>query len=72
MKSVWFKEEIILDKKDFPVALSPRNKDILLIQMDGLMTKEEILKALDYIENSADKIKELEKGALEEAINKLE
>lgn len=66
------KEEDNFGQADFPVALAPRNKDILLMQMDGLMTKEEILKALDYIENSAEKIKELEKGALEEAINKLE
>lgn len=57
---------------DFPVALAPRNNDILLMQMDGLMTKEEILEGLDFIEQSAEKIKEVEKEALEKAINKLE
>ncbi len=57
---------------DFPVALAPRNNDILLMQMDGLMTREEMFKALDYIENAAEKIKEVEKKALEDAINKIE
>jgi exosome complex component RRP41 len=56
---------------DFPVALAPRNNDILLMQMDGLMTKEEMFKALDFIEKSAEKIKETEKNALEKAINKV-
>jgi len=57
---------------DFPVAISPRNREILLMQMDGLMTKEELFKALDYIENAAEKIKDYEKDALEKAINKIE
>jgi exosome complex component RRP41 len=57
---------------DFPVALAPRNNDILLMQMDGLMTKEEMFKALDFIEQSAEEIKKVEREALEKAINKLD
>lgn len=37
-------------ESDMPVALSHRDKKILLFQMDGLLTKEEIEKMLDMVE----------------------
>ncbi len=61
------KDEDNFGQADVPIALAPRNNDILLLQMDGLMTKDEFFKALDYIEKSAPEIHRLEVEALRKA-----
>ncbi len=53
-----------LGQSDMPIALSKRKKDILLIQMDGLLTKEEISKALDMTEAAAEHLNKIQEDAL--------
>ncbi len=61
------KEEDNFGQADVPIALAPRNKDILLLQMDGLLSKEELFRALDYAEKMAPVIRDAETSALEKA-----
>jgi len=46
------KEEDNFGESDTPVAFAARSKDILLIQMDGLLTREEIEKAIGMAERA--------------------
>ncbi|MDP8011633.1 MAG: exosome complex exonuclease Rrp41 [Thermoplasmata archaeon] len=58
------KEEDNFGQADLPVAIIPRTKDVVLFQMDGDMTQEEIDKAMDMAINAAMKIYDLQKDAL--------
>ncbi|MBN2477696.1 exosome complex exonuclease Rrp41 [Candidatus Micrarchaeota archaeon] len=58
------KEEDNLGQSDMPLALSNRDKNILLLQMDGLLTLEEIEKAIELAEKASDKIHEMQKKAI--------
>ncbi len=58
------KEEDNYGEADLPVAVLPRTKEIVLLQMDGHMTVEEIDQAMDMIMKSVDYIYELQKEAL--------
>lgn len=60
------KEEDNFGQSDVPIAIAPRNGDILLLQMDGLLTKDEFMKALDYVEKAAPAVRDLQAKALEE------
>ena len=51
-------------ESDMPVALSHRDKKILLFQMDGLLTKEEIEKMLDMVEVGCDAVYKNQTDAL--------
>ena len=53
-------------ESDIPMAISPRTGEILLYQMDGLLTKEEITKAVDMSFRAAEKVHELQISALRE------
>jgi len=53
-------------ESDIPMAISPRTGEILLFQMDGLLTKEEITKAIDMNFRAAAKVHELQMNALRE------
>ncbi|MFH0817135.1 MAG: exosome complex exonuclease Rrp41 [Candidatus Micrarchaeota archaeon] len=55
---------------DIPIAVSSRNKEILLLQMDGLMTKDEMDQAMDMAINASDKIHALQVEALKEVYAK--
>jgi exosome complex component RRP41 len=66
-------DEIIVDlgklednfgQSDMPVAFSSRDKKILLLQMDGLLTKDEIKRALQMAEEATTKIGELQRKAI--------
>ncbi|MEM3364741.1 MAG: exosome complex exonuclease Rrp41 [Candidatus Micrarchaeia archaeon] len=61
------KEEDNYGQADVPIGLCPRNKDIILLQMDGRLTKDEVMKALDYAERAAPIIHAAQVKALEEA-----
>ncbi|MBS3067379.1 exosome complex exonuclease Rrp41 [Candidatus Micrarchaeota archaeon] len=50
------KEEDNFGQCDMPVAFSYRKKDILLLQMDGLLTREEIETLLNEAEKASDKV----------------
>ncbi|NOZ82039.1 MAG: exosome complex exonuclease Rrp41 [Candidatus Micrarchaeota archaeon] len=67
--------EIILDvaglednygEVDMPVAMTPRDENIVLLQIDGILTKEEFEKALDLARKGCKKVYEAQKAALKE------
>ncbi|MBI5228171.1 exosome complex exonuclease Rrp41 [Candidatus Micrarchaeota archaeon] len=51
-------------ESDTPVALSNRDKKILLLQMDGLLTKDEIKKVIEMAESACGKLHEKQADAL--------
>ena len=51
-------------QSDTPVAISHRDRKLLLLQMDGLLTKEEIKNALDMAERGCDSLHEMQTNAL--------
>ena len=66
-------DELILDMNkiednysdaDMPVAISPRTGDILLLQMDGNMTKEEVRRGLEMIKKAGETISKVQREAL--------
>ncbi len=60
------KEEDNYGEADMPMAISPRTGDIILFQMDGLMTKEEFLEAMKLAYDGAMKVHEMQKKALKD------
>lgn len=52
---------------DMPVAIAPRNDEILLLQMDGGMTREQMSEALKMIIEAGKSISAAQKNALKEA-----
>lgn len=72
-------EHIILDldmiednfsDADIPVAVSPRNNEILLLQMDGGMTKEQFKEAIGMVMESGKTISKIQRDALLEVYRK--
>ncbi|MEM2947915.1 MAG: exosome complex exonuclease Rrp41 [Candidatus Anstonellales archaeon] len=53
-------------QSDVPIAFTSRDKDILLLQMDGLLTKEELSKMIDLAFKKGDDINQLLRRAIEE------
>jgi len=51
---------------DMAVAMMPNKKKITLLQMDGILTKEEIMELLDMAVKSCEKIYEKQKKVLKE------
>ncbi len=51
---------------DMPVAVAHRNKDILLMQMDGGFTKEQFKQAIEMIFDAGEKIHKEQRRALEQ------
>ena len=49
---------------DIPIAVIERNKDITLLQLDGEVNKEELLKAIELAKNGCEKIFEIQRKAL--------
>ena len=58
------KEEDNFGQADVPMAIVPRTGEIVLLQMDGDMTEEELFKAMDMSIEAAKYIYELQKDAL--------
>jgi len=58
------KEEDNHGESDVPLAISSVSKDILLLQMDGLLTKKEVEKVLDYGFESAEEVYKSQKEAI--------
>jgi exosome complex component RRP41 len=50
---------------DMPVAIAPRNGDVLLLQMDGTFSKEQFDKAMAMIVESGKVINRIQRDALE-------
>ncbi len=53
-------------QSDMPLAISAKDNKLLLVQMDGLLTKEEIGKILDMAERSAAKVNKIQVDVLRE------
>ncbi len=51
-------------QSDMPIAFSARDKKILLLQMDGLLSKEEIKRILHMAQEATAKICEIQKSAI--------
>ena len=49
---------------DMPMAVAPRNNDILLLQMDGGLTKQQYKEAVDMVIRAGKKIQEEQRAAL--------
>jgi len=58
------KAEDNLGQSDMPLAMSHKNKRLLLLQMDGLLTKDEIKKMIEMGEKSCDQTHDLQADAL--------
>ncbi len=58
------KEEDNYGQADVPMAIVPRTGEIVLLQMDGNMTEEELFKAMDMSMEAAKYIYNLQKEAL--------
>ena len=58
------KEEDNYGDADLPVAISPRTGEILLLQMDGHLTLDELDKALEMAINGCRKVSDLQKAAI--------
>ncbi|MCK5625920.1 exosome complex exonuclease Rrp41 [Candidatus Bathyarchaeota archaeon] len=53
-----------IGEADLPIAITPRNKEITLLQMDGILTQEEFKKALNLAIEGCKKIYDIQKEAL--------
>ncbi len=51
---------------DIPIAISSRNKEVLLLQMDGLMTKDEMSQAIDMALAASEGVHALQVEALKD------
>ena len=58
------KAEDNFGQSDTPIALSSRDKDILLVQMDGLLTRDELARVVEMAEAAEGKIHEVQQDAL--------
>ena len=52
---------------DIPVAMTPRNNEITLLQLDGEVSKEELLEALSLAKKGCEKIYKIQQQALKDA-----
>ncbi len=52
---------------DMPIAVAPRNNEILLLQMDGEMTKEQLSEALRMAISAGKHVNDAQREALKEA-----
>tara|TARA_Y100000310_G_scaffold227544_1_gene229825 strand:+ start:613 stop:1326 length:714 start_codon:yes stop_codon:yes gene_type:complete len=51
---------------DIPIAMTQNTKEVTLLQMDGEISKEDLMKALELAKGATDKVYELQKQALKE------
>jgi exosome complex component RRP41 len=51
---------------DIPIAMIPSTGEVTLLQMDGPLSKEDLLKLLDLVKEPIDKIAEIQRKALKE------
>ncbi len=56
---------------DVPIAVAPRNNDILLLQMDGDLTKEELKKIMNMVFDAGKKISAIQRDALKKVYTKV-
>ena len=66
------KDEDNYGDSDVPLAILPRKKEVVLLQMDGKMTKEEFKKAYKLAFDGAMKVYEVQKAALLSSMDSVE
>ena len=57
-------------ESDMPIAMSSRDKKLLLVQMDGLLTREEVIKMLEMAERGCEKVHQVQAEALKKFYQK--
>lgn len=57
---------------DIPIAILPRSNKICLLQMDGLISKEQLKKAIELGKEACKQIYEIQKKALKDKYNNVE
>jgi len=62
------KEEDNYGQADLPVAMMPKNEEIVLLQMDGHMTQEEFDRALSMAMDGCRKVYEMQKETLRKSV----
>lgn len=60
------KEEDNFGESDMPIAFSPRTGNILLFQMDGLLTKEELAEGVKLASAASEKIRGIQVAAIQQ------
>ena len=58
------------DVADIPVAMIPSTGEITLLQMDGIITKDEFMEALYKVKDAIMKVSEIQRAALKEKYSK--
>ncbi|MBD3389504.1 exosome complex exonuclease Rrp41, partial [Candidatus Micrarchaeota archaeon] len=58
------KDEDNFGESDIPMAVTHKDKKIVLMQMDGLLTKEELAQNIDEAIEASEKVYELQAEAL--------
>ncbi|MBD3210013.1 exosome complex exonuclease Rrp41 [Candidatus Micrarchaeota archaeon] len=64
------KEEDNQGQSDVPIAMSHQDRKILLLQMDGLLTRDEIAKMVEMAEKTCDNIYDMQSAALKKIYEK--
>jgi exosome complex component RRP41 len=65
------KKEDNQGEADLPVAVLPRTKEIVLMQLDGIVSKEELKQARELAIKGCEKVYELQKAALKKKYEKI-
>ncbi|VVC02080.1 Exosome complex component Rrp41 [uncultured archaeon] len=58
------KEEDNFGESDMPIAFSPRTGEVLLFQMDGLLSREELAEGVSLARAAAEKIRKIQVDAI--------
>ncbi|MFH1520553.1 MAG: exosome complex exonuclease Rrp41 [Candidatus Micrarchaeota archaeon] len=58
------KTEDNFGQSDMPIAISNKDKKVLLLQMDGLLTKEEVIQMIEMAERGCEKVNKIQADAL--------
>ncbi len=58
------KEEDNFGESDMPIAFSPRTGEMLLFQMDGLLTREELARGIELAKAASEKIRKIQVDAI--------
>jgi exosome complex component RRP41 len=59
------KEEDNFGESDMPIAFAPRNGEVLLFQMDGLLTQEELSRGFELAKKASEKIHQIQVDAIQ-------
>ena len=58
------KEEDNHGQSDMPIAISPRTGEVLLFQMDGLLSRDELARGISLAKGAAEKIRKIQVDAI--------